>query len=91
MDLKIVTFKKISSLLLSLFAAWLSLPAGPVVLQEAQEPVPQPAQRADSFGALLMGMWSDPWPQGPPSARLQAAQRGISVKNREKSDSGIMK
>ena len=38
-----------------------------------------------------MGTWSDPWLQGPPSAQLQAAQQDISVKNREKSDSGILK
>jgi hypothetical protein len=62
-----------------------------VVLQEAQEPVPPPVPRVGSFGVSSMGTWSDLWPQGRPLVRLQAAQQVISVKNREKSDSGIMK
>ncbi len=79
-------FKKISSLFLSSFAVWPSLPAGLAVPPEEQEPEPLPAQRAGSFGVLSMGMWLVPWLPGPPSAQLQAAQQDISVKNREKNN-----
>jgi hypothetical protein len=90
MDLKISAFKEILSSLLSSSAVWPSLPAGPAVPQEGQEPALLPAQRVGSFGVSSMGMWLDPWPLGPPSARLQAAQQDISVKNREKNNSQIV-
>jgi hypothetical protein len=53
-----------------------------VVQQRAQEPAPLPVQRADSFGVLLMGMLSDPWPPGRLSVGLPAAQQVISAKDR---------
>jgi hypothetical protein len=62
-----------------------------VVQQRAQEPAPLPVQRAGSFGVLLMGMLSDPWPPGRLSVGLPAAQQVISAKDRGKSDSQIVR